>query len=261
MGFGSLSYKDVNTESMQGNYKFDFYPDGITLDPSMIQKIDLSPLTNIHRIGDNFLTTCWNTPEIILPTLVEGKDKSAPAIGMNFLANTASLKTIDLSKISKIDTIPAGFLAFTESLESVDLTPLSNATGIGSKFMAGSAIKDVDLTKLPNVTRVGNNFLAKCWQLEKVNMGNIKAEQIASSWTKDSSPEYYYQEVEPTCFVMYCEDKQAINGTNAEAYKYNAPVVTVAAAELDNYKTRFANIDNDKQVNTQYYAVRAVTFQ
>ena len=260
MGFGRLDLAEMLEMDFEGT---DFYPEGITLDPMMLQRIDLSPLTKLHRIGDNFLSTCWNTQEVILPELVQGKDKSgnpvAPTIGVNFLANMASLKKVDLSKIKLVETLPYGFMAFTEGLTDLDLSSLDNVTIIGQKFLAGSGISSVDLSGMQNMNtrasaKIGQDFLAKCFNLKTVRMGDIKASQIVPG---ASNPE-------ETCFVMYCEKEQTLPtllGADEEEYKYTSPEIYVNADDKANYEAKFTKISNVEQENTGNFAVRYLTFK
>jgi hypothetical protein len=107
---------------------------------SSVKSIDLTPLKNIVKIGNYFLT------------------------------NLPNLTTIDLTPLKNIVEIGDFFLRNLPKLTTIDLTPLSNIRKIGNNFLAESRINIIDLSSLINLTEIGNYFLYKCNKIEKVDL-------------------------------------------------------------------------------------------
>ena len=93
-------------------------PDGFLREASLTT-LDLSAVSIVTQIGDDFLYMC------------------------------TSLTSIDLSGLCNVTVIGSGFLYDCESLTTLDLTPLKNVTAIGDKFLSGcDALPTLDLTPL-----------------------------------------------------------------------------------------------------------------
>eukprot|EP00760_Papus_ankaliazontas_P028006 PhM_4_TR3474/c1_g2_i1/m.77882 len=77
--------------------------------------LDLSPLTNVTKIGNNFLHGC------------------------------SRLTSLDLSPLANVRHIGSGFLDGCGALTSLDLSPLKNVTQIGVFFLHGcTALTSLD---------------------------------------------------------------------------------------------------------------------
>jgi hypothetical protein len=134
-----------------------------------LENIDLSPLSNIKSIGNNFLTNCSGLKKIDLSPLSNIK-----SIGNKFLSSCEGMEKIDLSPLLNIESIENEFLSYCRNLTEIDLPPLSNIKSIGNRFLNGCyGLENIDLFPLLNIKSIGNNFLNSCANLKKINLSPL----------------------------------------------------------------------------------------
>ena len=146
---------------------------------SSLTKIDLTPLLKLKLIGNSFLDKCSSLIEIDLTSL-----SKVELIGDNFLYECSSLTKIDLTQLLNIVSIGNSFLLGCSSLTEIDLTQLSKIKLIGNSFLYRcSSLSGINLTPLLNIVSIGNNFLCKCNRLEEIDLTPLsKVELIRDSF-------------------------------------------------------------------------------
>ena len=140
-----------------------------------LTNIDLSGLTRLDRIGSKFIANCKNLTVLHLPpcsnvTQLEGF----------FLLNCTSLTAVDLSALRNVREIAKSFLGNCCSLNVLDLSPLISVARLGSNFLSYCmSLKVLDLSPLSNVTEIGPSFLARCRSLRAVHVSPLNVTQIS----------------------------------------------------------------------------------
>ena len=131
---------------------------------SSLKTIDLSPLTKIEHIGDNFLKKFSELESIDLSPL-----QNVKTIGNYFLSVCKHLKRIDLSPLQNVKTIGNNFLSGS-GIESIDLLPLQKITHIGTYFLNScNGLQDnIDLSPLINITSISDMFLSSCTNIKTI---------------------------------------------------------------------------------------------
>ncbi len=136
---------------------------------SNLQSIDLSILSNITSIGDYFLHNCSNLQSIDLSIL-----SNVTSIGRSFLSRCSNLQSINLSGLSNVKYIDYDFMSNCSNLQSIDLSILSNITHINGDFMSNcSNLQSIDLSILSNVKSIGDYFLYDCSNLQSINLSGL----------------------------------------------------------------------------------------
>jgi hypothetical protein len=159
-----------------------------------LTNIDLSPLSNITSIGDNFMYDCRSLTSIDLSLLLNVQSignyfmrgceglisidlsglSNVQSIGDNFMRSCLSLTSIDLYQLSKVQSIGNDFMRFSSSLTSIDLSGLSNVQSIGNSFMYGCLrLTSIDLSGLSNVQSIGNFFMSGCEGLISIDLSGL----------------------------------------------------------------------------------------
>jgi hypothetical protein len=124
--------------------------DGLLMGCSGLTRIDLSPLSQVTKVGFYFLSGCSGLTSIDLGPL-----KNVTEVGHAFLQGCSRLTGIDLSPLSNVTKVGSFFLAFT-GLTGIDLNPLSKVTEVGSCLLegcAGIAIADLAPDAPPSLRR------------------------------------------------------------------------------------------------------------
>ena len=141
---------------------------------SSLTSIDISSLSRTVVLGDNFLRGCSSLTAIDLSSF-----NNLISIGDCFLHDCSSLATISLPSLSNITTIRGCFLSRCGSLTAVDLSSLHNVTHIGNYFLGRcTSVRSIDLSSLRMLRKVGNYFLFQCRSLTEVDVSslcNVKA--------------------------------------------------------------------------------------
>ena len=150
-------------------------------DCTSLTSIDLSGLSNVTRIGVSFLYGCESLTNLDLTPL-----SNVTRIDACFLAVCKSLTTLALTPLNKMTAIAHYFCSNCESLTTLDLTPLNNVTGIDACFLSGcEALTSLDLTPLKNVTRTDNKFLFGCKALTTLDLSPLSRVYNVGSYSGD----------------------------------------------------------------------------
>ena len=140
-------------------------PDGF-LRESSLTRLDLSAVSFVTQIGDDFLEGCTSLTSIDLSGL-----SNVTLIGSYFLSDCESLITLDLTPLNHMTAIGSSFLHGCCSLTTLDLTPLNNLTAIGFGFLSDcNSLTTLDLTPLKNVTAIRDGFLYDCTSLATLDL-------------------------------------------------------------------------------------------
>jgi hypothetical protein len=134
-----------------------------------LESIDLSPLINLTSISDDFLNGCDGLESINLSPLI-----NLTSIGDNFLNGCIGLKSINLTDLTKVVSIGDDFLYMCKQLESIDLSYLINLKEIRSGFLRDCIkLKSINLKNLTKVVSIGDKFLYSCMQLESIDLSPL----------------------------------------------------------------------------------------
>ena len=144
-------------------------PDGF-LRESSLTRLDLSAVSFVTQIGDNFLEECTSLTSVDLSGL-----SNVTLIGSHFLWGCNSLPTLDLTPLHNVTRIGICFLD-DNSLTTLDLTPLSNVTRIEGCFLHGcNFLSALDLTPLDEVEYVGLGFAMNCTSLTSIYLSGCSS--------------------------------------------------------------------------------------
>jgi hypothetical protein len=134
-----------------------------------LKEVDLSPLSNVTSIGNDFMKLCNNLTKIDLSRLT-----NLQTIGNDFMKLCNNLTKIDLSRLTNLQTIGYGFINNCSNLEKVDLSGLTNLQTISYGFINNcSNLEKVDLSGLTNLQTIGSYFINNCSNLEKVDLSGL----------------------------------------------------------------------------------------
>jgi hypothetical protein len=152
--------------------------------PSFLKKIDLTPLSNVTSIGDNFLMDCGRLTNIDLKPL-----SKVTSIGNRFLEYCDRLTEIDLRSLSNLKSIGNNFLYNCEGLTKIIFPSVLNLISINNNFLSGcSQLRNINLTPLSNVESIGNHFLSDCIKLENIDLIPLSnVESIGNHFLSDCS--------------------------------------------------------------------------
>lgn len=181
------------------------------------ERIDLSPLTQIEIIGDNFLKD-YKIKSLDMSSLVNIKE-----IGNNFLF-CKYLETVIFSSMPNLIKIKDNFIRYS-NIQNIILD-MPNIEYIGNYFLSNSEITKVDISKSANLTIIGTHFLHSCTKLKTVVLPDIiKSTQIYND------------------FLSHCnrlEDIKLPNMPNltiiSDHFLYNAKIKNIDIPPLPNLK-------------------------
>ena len=129
-------------------------------------RLDLSAVSGIASIGDEFLRDCTSLEVLDISGLT-----SVTSVGEDFLWGCKALKELDLTPFSNVIVIQAGFLYFCTSLTQLDLSPFSGVTSVGGCFLYNcKSLKEIDLAPLSNITAFEEAFLGDCTSLKQLDL-------------------------------------------------------------------------------------------
>ena len=149
-------------------------PDGF-LSGSSLTTLDLSAVSFVTRIGDEFLYDCTSLTSIDLCGL-----RNVTVVGDNFLRECTSLTSIDIFGLRSVTVVGDSFLAgcmFT----TLDLSPLSNVTVLGHCFLASCKFTTLDLSPLSSLTEIGGYFLWDCVGLTTLDLSRLSRVTLVGS--------------------------------------------------------------------------------
>ena len=137
---------------------------------SRLTSIDLSPLSNVTKIGQYFMAYCNQLESIDLTPF-----SKVTEIGSTFLITCDALTTIDLSPLVSLREVGTCFLFSCKSITTINVT-LGSLQTVGAYFINSClSLASVDLTSLINIKEVGNDFMVMCPSLSTVAVGPLLA--------------------------------------------------------------------------------------
>ena len=137
---------------------------------SSLTRLDLSAVSVVTEIGDEFLTSCRQLTELDLSGLC-----NVTVIGGHFISSAVRLESINLSGFGSVTEIGEGFLSGS-ALRTVDLSVFRRVTVIEGNFLSYCKhLTSVDLSGLSNVTEIGDQFLTGCWELTRVCLSGLRS--------------------------------------------------------------------------------------
>ena len=140
------------------------------LEYSEITRLDLSAVSVVTEIGNDFLNCCRQLTEVDLSGLC-----NVTVIGANFINDTDGLESINLSGFGSVTKIGQGFLG-SSALRTVDLSAFRRVTVIEGEFLSYCRnLTSVDLSWLSNVTEIGDGFLFDCSALKRVCLSGLRS--------------------------------------------------------------------------------------
>ena len=156
-------------------------PDGF-LKKALLTHLDLSAVSFVTQIGDNFLAYCTSLTSVDLSGL-----SNVTVIGSYFLSRCNSLTTLDLTPFNNVRMFDEYFLFYCEALTTLDLTPHNNVTVIATYFLYGcKSLTSLDLTALNNVTAISGYFLDGCNSLTSLDLTSLsKVEYVGSGFANN----------------------------------------------------------------------------
>ena len=137
---------------------------------SALTRLDLSAVSVVTEIGDNFLPYCSQLTELDLSGLC-----NVAVIGAGFITFSGRLESINLSGFGSVTRIGDGFLG-ASALRTVDLSVFRRVTVIEEDFLCGcNHLTSVDLSGLSNVTEIGDHFFHCCSSLKTVCLSGLRS--------------------------------------------------------------------------------------
>ena len=140
------------------------------LEYSALTRLDLSAVSVVTEIGNDFLNLCRQLTELDLTGLC-----NVTVIGGFFINGAERLESINLSGFGSVTKIGQCFLGHS-ALRTVDLSVFRCVTVIEGVFLGNCTdLTSVDLSGLSNVTEIGNGFLYNCTSLERVCLSGLRS--------------------------------------------------------------------------------------
>ena len=140
------------------------------LEYSEITRLDLSAVSVVTEIGNDFLICCRQLTEVDLSGLC-----NVTVIGDGFINDTDRLESINLSGFGSVTEIGRSFLR-SSALRAVDLSVFRRVTVIEEYFLClCEHLTSVDLSWLSNLTEIGDYFLSNCWSLKRVCLSGLRS--------------------------------------------------------------------------------------
>ena len=98
-----------------------------------------------------------------------------------------NIKSINLSNLSKLQSIGYNFMRLCKKLESITLHNLSELQSIGNDFLHRCiSLKSIDLSSLSKLKFIGNNFMHECESLECIILpNNLQLESIENDFMNE----------------------------------------------------------------------------
>ena len=119
-----------------------------------LTRLDLSAVSTVTRIEDEFLRACSRLTALDLTSL-----NNLTHIGNDFADQCLSLTSVDLSSLSHLERIGDSFLFECCSLTDVNLSSLTSLTHVGERcFAYCRSLVALDLSSLNSVTHFGRSF-------------------------------------------------------------------------------------------------------
>ena len=124
------------------------------LEETSITRLDLSTVSTVTRIEDEFLHLCRSLTAVDLSSF-----NSLTYVGTFFLRGCRSLTAVDLSSFNSLTHIEDGFLSGCTSLTALDLSSLSSLEHVGCDFLQDcTSLTALDLSSLSSVQHIEEGF-------------------------------------------------------------------------------------------------------
>ena len=138
---------------------------------SSLTRLDLSAVSAVTHVGDNFLFECESLTQLDLSSF-----NSLTHIDDYFACSCESLTAVDLSSLDSLTYVGECFLSDCQSLTQLDLCSLSRLEHIGDNFVSACEILTaVDLSSLNSLTHIGDGFLSGCSNLSSLNLSSLNS--------------------------------------------------------------------------------------
>ena len=136
---------------------------------SGVTNLDLSEMTSVTKIGNQFCSSCTSLKTIDLTAL-----HRVVKVKYGFLESCTSLESIDLSAFGNVAFIESEFLRKCTSLKTVDLSVLRSIIHIEQNWLQGcSALTTANFSGMSNVTLIDSCFLQDCTSLTTLDMSGF----------------------------------------------------------------------------------------
>ena len=101
-----------------------------------------------------------------------------------FLQNHTALKTLDLSRVPHLKTLPEGFLQGCTGMTTLDLSPLVNVKQLPQDFLRGcTGLTTLDLRPLSHLKELPRDFLQWCTGLTTLDLSPLVILAKPVTWT------------------------------------------------------------------------------
>ena len=141
------------------------------LEGTSITRLDLSAVSTVTRIEDNFLYECSSLTSLDLSSF-----NSLEHVGDFFLYEGSSLTVLNLSSLEHLTHVGDGFLYNCNSLTSVDLSSFNSLTHVGDTFLQDcTGLTSLDLSSLKHLTCIGSFFLWGCTSLTAIDLSSLSS--------------------------------------------------------------------------------------
>ena len=138
---------------------------------SALTTLDLSAVSCVTEIGDDFLMDCTSLTRIDLSGLSKLRQ-----VGYDFLNNCTMLTTLDLAPLGSLMHVASGFLFNCANLTELALPPLLRITHITDQFLYNChSLTALDLSAFVYVKHIGCNFLSYCKSIERLDLSPFRS--------------------------------------------------------------------------------------
>eukprot|EP01064_Diplonema_japonicum_P034436 TRINITY_DN7126_c0_g1_i2.p1 TRINITY_DN7126_c0_g1~~TRINITY_DN7126_c0_g1_i2.p1 ORF type:complete len:227 (+),score=16.65 TRINITY_DN7126_c0_g1_i2:593-1273(+) len=182
-----------------------------------INTVDLSGLTGVTSVGEEFLVQSSLTSVVLPPSLRK--------ISNEFMANSTAVNEVDLSPLKNVQSIGDGFFSYSKVrtvnlssltnlreigdfffsgslLTTIDLSQLRRVETIGNGFLTYTKISSIDLAPLAGVRRIGDDFLAGCEALREIDLRPLKNVEIGGDFLADTGVPEKDRVANPGCCCL-----------------------------------------------------------
>lgn len=144
---------------------------------SYVQEIDLSGLSGLRKIDDNFMSKCQHLDKIIMPAAYVSE------IGKMFLYGCQSLRKFEFSKLAELKCIEAGFMADCRSMIEADFSRAKYVVNIGRHFMNDCvSLRYIRLDGLKSLQYIDEYFMYRCDSITDVDLRHLRSLRYIESY-------------------------------------------------------------------------------
>ena len=135
------------------------------LSQASFTRLDLSAVSGVTRIEDNFLYGCASVKTVDLSGLC-----NVTHIGDAFLLGSTSLTSLDVSGFTAVTVIPKAFL-HESGVTELDLSAMTSVTTVGTYFLLNcKSLQSLNISEWRRVTHIANGFLWNCTSLTTIDL-------------------------------------------------------------------------------------------